>query len=196
MDEDEQASKAGQGIKIPPLNSTSLFHSYLLGKTPTTIQYDDYDQVLKVGERPSGNPRLKQHFKTLLPAHISSQFSNSSKSKGAKKLISDYLREFCGDLLQLLLTKECITGEDLKTKWYLTTPGCWSTEDRLNFQELARVAVNALLPGSEVVVDLSESRASCDFLVDNLQLGSGIWALTCDIGGATIDITMVHFPSI
>jgi len=45
----------------------------------------------------------------------------------------------------------------------------------------------ALLPDSTVQVDLSESRASCEFLVDDLQLDAGIWAVTCDIGGATID---------
>ena len=64
----------------------------------------------------------------------------------------------------------------------------------MDFQGFAHSVVVDLLPDSVVFVDISESLASCEFLVDHLQLEAGVWAITCDIGGATIDtaICLTH----
>lgn len=51
-------------------------------------------------------------------------------------------------------------------------------------------ALTNLLPGSKVFLDLTESVASCEFLVDHLGLKPNTWALTCDIGGVTCDTAL------
>ena len=47
-----------------------------------------------------------------------------------------------------------------------------------------------LCPDSTVFVELTESVASCEFLVDHLSLEPGNWVLSCDIGGATCDTAL------
>jgi hypothetical protein len=143
--------------------------------------------VAKIGELFNSTPTFERHFKSLFPEHLYGLANKSYNPKIAKTLISDYLRHFSEDLLQLFLSQEGITKEELKGTWYLTTPGCWSLRAQRDFQELAHRVLVSLLPGSTVHVDLSEARASCEFLIDHLQLGTGIWAVTCDIGGATMD---------
>ena len=59
---------------------------------------------------------------------------------------------------------------------------------RRSFKMLAWTAISRLLPNPEVVVEVSEAVASSEFLINHLQLQEGTWAITCDVGGATIDI--------
>jgi hypothetical protein len=46
------------------------------------------------------------------------------------------------------------------------------------------------LPNSRIIVKLTEAEASCEYLVNNLDLADGEWAITCDIGGATVDVAL------
>lgn len=106
------------------------------------------------------------------------------------KWVSDYLHHFCCNVLDEVLQEEHIAKELLNAKWYLTTPGCWSDSDRRDFKMLAEKIISDLLPGSKVDTDITESQASCEFLVSRLKLAVGTWAITCDIGGATCDTAL------
>ncbi|KAH8590488.1 hypothetical protein B0O99DRAFT_691499 [Bisporella sp. PMI_857] len=85
----------------------------------------------------------------------------------AEELITDYLHQFCSDLLHRFLKKEGIVKHQLKAMWYLTTPGCWSKGDQLDFQGLAQKVLVSILPDS--------------------TLSPGTWAITYDVGGLTVD---------
>jgi len=148
--------------------------------------YDSIGNALKFGERFIDSDTQTTHFKSRFPTRNSTP-GTAQPSKTIGQLISDYLRYFCGELLHQFLRKEGITKQQLSLTWYFTTPGCWSKRVQLDFQGFAHSVVVDLLPDSVAFVDISESLASCEFLVDHLQLEAGIWAITCDIGGATID---------
>jgi hypothetical protein len=74
----------------------------------------------------------------------------------------------------------------------LTVPGCWSDSIQLDFKMVAEQVFSKLTPGSQVFLDLNfnESVASCEFLVDHLDLQYGTWAITCDVGGLTCDMAL------
>ncbi len=41
-----------------------------------------------------------------------------------------------------------------------------------------------------VLADIEEALASCEFLVAHLPITEGTWAITCDVGGSTIDTAL------
>ena len=108
------------------------------------------------------------------------------------KPVSDYLECFGRSILDKIIQSENTTTEQLNVKWYLTAPGCWSESIQLDFKMVAEQAFSKLTPGSQVFLDLNftESVASCEFLVDHLDLHYGTWAITCDIGGLTSDMAL------
>lgn len=60
----------------------------------------------------------------------------------------------------------------------------------MNFRDLALGVLIDLLPASMVDVKLSESRASCEFLVRHLKLNAAQWVVACDVGGSTLNTAL------
>ncbi|TAQ84388.1 hypothetical protein B7494_g7284 [Chlorociboria aeruginascens] len=181
-------SSAGEALRIPSRNSILPIQFYRIGKIPTTIIYDQHGGY-KIGERDSDNINIYHNFKSKFPKHSagSSNLVGAEGEYNTSGLISDYLSLFCSQLLQMLLRKENLVKQQLKAIWYLTTTGCWSESDRLDFQGLAQRVLDILLPGSEVLADITESLTSCEFLVNHLRMEAGNWVIACDIGGCTFD---------
>lgn len=153
-------------------------------KIPTTICYDQEGKVLKTGEPFIGEIPMTNNFKTCFLERTVNSLTDTEKH------ISNYLFYFFNDVLSRFQQEEGLAKRQVKATWYLTVPGCWSEKDKRDFQDLAQQVSENVLPASVALVDLTESRASCEFLVQHLKLDIGIWAITCDIGGATIDTAL------
>ncbi len=104
---------------IPSQRTKSPIQFHRLEKTPTTILYDQGGNVLKIGEPFIGDPEMIHHFKSDF---LTRNSSSKKLRKKTEELISDYLRHFCGDLLQRFCEAENIMKDELEGKWYLTTP--------------------------------------------------------------------------
>ncbi|KAL3419559.1 hypothetical protein PVAG01_08057 [Phlyctema vagabunda] len=162
-------------------NFQSLKH-HKFSKMPTRVVYGQKHNILGWGDTDSygENAETRILFK--------SSINHTEPMQEDLKAISDYLRCFCSYVIDEVLQKEDVSKDQVRVTWHLTTPGCWTDSSRRNFHLLAIEVLDNITPGCEVTADLTESVASCEFLVDHLQLPYGTCIMTCDIGGSTCDM--------
>ncbi|RDL35946.1 uncharacterized protein BP5553_06558 [Venustampulla echinocandica] len=171
-------------IRQPAGEFSSVRH-HRLDKVPTQLSYGNTNEVVPWGSACQTNHGIKKLFKG------SFAFSQDSRtSELSKKWISDYLHQFCSHILDEVLIREGFTREQLNAKWCLTMPGCWSDHTQLDFKMHAGNVLRRILPECEVIADVTESLASCEFLAQSFRFPRGTWAITCDIGGATCDTAL------
>lgn len=138
----------------------------LFDKVPTELVYKD-NEIISWGLACQYHRHndVKKHFKIdpNLFTGILAQHKSIREVERCKH-ISDYLHYFCSDIVNQIRRTKDVTSQQFNTKWYLMKPGCWDEKTRGDFQMLAVDVLTKLLPHSNVVVDMTESQASCEYI--------------------------------